>query len=245
MSGWPRRPPTSSLAATDVADLLVRKGMPFREAHGVVGRPGARGARARRGALRAHAGRPPPPLGAARRLLLRGARSDGLARVEGLGGRHGLGSGRRAARGGRAALAELREDARRDRGARHGPAGRRGFFERSVHEVARDLVGCALLVRRRGRGDRGGRELRARRSRLPRLRRAHPANRAAVRPARARLRVPLVRHPRLPQLRLRARGRGGCGADPGARAALGDRGDARAGAGARRAARAVLRARAS
>ena len=25
------------LAATDVADLLVRKGMPFREAHGVVG----------------------------------------------------------------------------------------------------------------------------------------------------------------------------------------------------------------
>ena len=25
------------LAATDIADLLVRRGMPFREAHGVVG----------------------------------------------------------------------------------------------------------------------------------------------------------------------------------------------------------------
>ena len=37
-------------AATDVADLLVRKGMPFREAHGVVGRAGARCARAGQGA---------------------------------------------------------------------------------------------------------------------------------------------------------------------------------------------------
>ena len=32
------------LAATDVADLLVRRGVPFREAHGVVGGAGARGA---------------------------------------------------------------------------------------------------------------------------------------------------------------------------------------------------------
>ena len=30
------RPATSSSRATDVADLLVRRGMPFREAHGVV-----------------------------------------------------------------------------------------------------------------------------------------------------------------------------------------------------------------
>ena len=44
------------LAATDVADLLVRKGMPFREAHGVVGGLVRDGARARLAALRA---RPP------------------------------------------------------------------------------------------------------------------------------------------------------------------------------------------
>ena len=30
------RPPTSCIAATDIADLLVRRGVPFREAHGIV-----------------------------------------------------------------------------------------------------------------------------------------------------------------------------------------------------------------
>ena len=30
------------IAATDVADLLVRQGVPFREAHGIVGGRGAR-----------------------------------------------------------------------------------------------------------------------------------------------------------------------------------------------------------
>ena len=72
------------LAATDIADLLVRKGMPFREAHGVVGGAGARGARAGQGAVRADARGPGPPLGAARRLLLRGAR----ARASGSSRRH-------------------------------------------------------------------------------------------------------------------------------------------------------------
>ena len=36
-SGSPPPPADEMVAATDVADLLVRKGMPFREAHGVVG----------------------------------------------------------------------------------------------------------------------------------------------------------------------------------------------------------------
>ena len=35
------------LAATEVADLLVRRGVPFREAHGIVGEPGPRRGRAR------------------------------------------------------------------------------------------------------------------------------------------------------------------------------------------------------
>ena len=59
------------------------------------------------------------------------------------------------------------------------------FFDRSVHEVARDLIGCELLVDGRRRGDRRDRELRARRSCLPRLRRAHRAHRDALRSARA------------------------------------------------------------
>ena len=47
-SGWPRPRRDEMVAATDVADLLVRKGMPFREAHGVVGGLVRDGARARR-----------------------------------------------------------------------------------------------------------------------------------------------------------------------------------------------------
>ena len=41
------------IAATDVADLLVRQGVPFREAHGIVGGGRARGRRARQAAVRA------------------------------------------------------------------------------------------------------------------------------------------------------------------------------------------------
>ena len=88
------------LAATDIADLLVRKGMPFREAHGVVGGAGARGARSGQGAVRADPRGPGPPLGAARRLLLRRAALGPVARVEDIGGRHRVGAGRRAARRG-------------------------------------------------------------------------------------------------------------------------------------------------
>ncbi len=131
-------------AATDVADLLVRRGLPFREAHGVVGSLvryaldhdiglSADSARAARGLL-----------GAARRRVLRGARERELARFEALRRRH-LG------------------------GVARGPAGRRpradppplgvtpaplpqSFFERDVVEVARELIGCTLEL-----GGRGGR----------------------------------------------------------------------------------------
>ena len=71
------------LAATDVADLLVRKGMPFREAHGVVGglvRTALERGRRALGALdpRTLA----RALRAARRRVLRGALGRGVARVE-------------------------------------------------------------------------------------------------------------------------------------------------------------------
>ena len=186
-------------------------------------RAGPRGARAGQGAVRADAGGAAPPLGPARRLLLRGAALGAMAGVEGA---------RPAAPRRRGSPSSSRRPGPRSRrsGGEHAGCSasrrlERGFFDRSVHDVARDLIGCALLVRRGRRGDRGVRELRARRSRLPRVRRADAANRAPVRPARARLRLPLLRRPLLPQLRLRARGRGGRGADPGAGAALGDRGD--------------------
>ena len=66
------------------------------------------------------------------------------------------------------------------------------------------------------------------RARLPRLRRADAALGARCSGRRARLRLPLLRHPRAAQRGLRARGRGRRGPHPRARAARGHRGDARA-----------------
>ena len=82
----------------------------------------------------------------------------------------------------------------------------RDFFARSVHEVAPDLIGVTLLV-----DGVGGPivEVEAYDHEDPA---AHGyggqdrAQRLDVRAARARLRLPLVRHPLVPQLRLRAGG---------------------------------------
>ena len=129
-------------AATDIADLLVRKGMPFREAHGVVG-------------------------GLVREALEHGKALSELTREE--LGRHSellddsfyealrperwLESKRSAGGTASARLAEQLEAARA--ALRGDPAVstqgslRAGstaeFFDRSVHDVARDLIGCALL----------------------------------------------------------------------------------------------------
>src|SRR5205085_9107830 len=81
-------------------------------------------------------------------------------------------------------------------------------------------------LRRGGGHDRRDRELRARRPGVPRLRGLDRADGPAVWPAGARLRLPLLRHPRMPQLRLRAGRSGGGGPDPRDRAAIGTRGDA-------------------
>ena len=95
------------LAATDVADLLVRKGMPFREAHGVVG-----------GLVRdaLERGKPlseltPDDLRRHSELLddsyYEVLASGRVARDRRLGRRHGVGPRRRAARGRPGGLAEL------------------------------------------------------------------------------------------------------------------------------------------
>ena len=86
-------------AATDVADLLVRKGMPFREAHGVVGGLVRDALEQGKPLSELTPERPSPSFGAARRLLLRGARFGFVAREQGLGGRDGVDPGCRAARG--------------------------------------------------------------------------------------------------------------------------------------------------
>ena len=97
---------------------------------------------------------------------------------------------------------------------------RKDFFARSVHEVAPELVGATLLVGRRRRAHRRGRGLRPRRSRRAQLPREDGAQRVDVRPAWARVRLPLVRRPLVPEPRVRGRKR---------RPAASARADARAG----------------
>ncbi len=137
------------LAATEIADLLVRRGVPFREAHGIVGGL-VRDARRERQALSELS-----PGGAARALrapgrgLLRGARAQQLAGVEADRGGHRL----RAARAQLELAAETLDAVRARVSRREGmsvgdAAGERlgaGFFDRSVHEVARELIGCRLF----------------------------------------------------------------------------------------------------
>ena len=173
------------IAATDVADLLVRQGVPFREAHGIVG-----------GVVRAavERGKPLSELtddelrrarpAATSRGVPGAARAELVARVEGLRRRH---------------LARARARPARSGAARAGGgAGLRleqDFYARSVHDVARDLIGCVVRHGETAGPHRRDRELPHGRARLPRLRRRHAAHRDAVRPAGRRLRVLLVRHP--------------------------------------------------
>ena len=89
----------------------------------------------------------------------------------------------------------------------------------------RRLRGAPRRHRGAHRRDRG---LPPHRGRLPRLRRPDRAHLDALRAAGHGLRVPLLRHPRPAQRRLRARGRRRRGADPRARAARRRRADARA-----------------
>ena len=182
------------LAATEVADLLVRKGVPFREAHGIVGglvRDALEQGKplselTPRGAARA--------LRASRRLLLRGAARDSWLeskRIEGGTASEALAARSTSPRDARRRQGASARERRRWSGARSERLDA-GFFARSVHVVARDLIGCRLLFRWLRRRDRRDRELRARRPRLPRLRRA---DRRAPRSSSARPAAPTSTSP--------------------------------------------------
>ena len=131
-----------------------------------------------------------------------------MARFEALVRRYVGGPARRAARGGAPARS------RRLGAAAPWQRARCRLLRSSVHEVARELIGCELLGRGRRRNDRRDRELRARRPGVPRLRRPDAPYRDPVRAARPRLRLPVVRHPQPSERGLRARGECRGGADP-------------------------------
>ena len=90
-SAWRAAASDELIAATDVADLLVRLGMPFREAHGVVAGlvrtaldAGSALFAAEREELAAHSERWPPTTSEFHEVLAQAL----VARVEGLRGRH-------------------------------------------------------------------------------------------------------------------------------------------------------------
>ena len=106
------------------------------------------------------------------------------------------------------------------------PSLRRPFFARSVHDVAPDLIGATLLI-----DGVGGRivEVEAYHHTDPAAHsfRGHDrTQRRDVRPAGLRLRLPLLRHPLVPEFRLRAGRLGQRRADPRHRAAGGPGQDA-------------------
>ena len=136
------------LAATEIADLLVRRGVPFREAHGIVG-----------GLVRdaVEQGKPlseltPEELG---------ERSEHLddSYYEVLQRSSWLESKRIAGGTGSVPLGRPARQRPRDPGRGQGAGARRAllsaraaaerleraFFDRSVHDVARELVGCRLF----------------------------------------------------------------------------------------------------
>ncbi len=100
------------IAATDVADLLVRRGVPFREAPRYRRRPRTHGRPQRPPALGAQPRRARRAQRRARRRVLRGARAALLAGVEGLRGRNLARPCSRAARRWRARRSRTRPDVR-------------------------------------------------------------------------------------------------------------------------------------
>ena len=203
------------LAATDLADALVKEGVPFREAHGLVG-----------GLVKAavDSGKPLSELA--------DSELDGVPENARKRSARALESGQtiesKVSLGGTASgplSAATRAGAR---GAQRTARVNRDFFDRSVHEVARELIGCELTV-----GEAAGvivetEAYDADGSRLPRLHRPDRPERGALRASRPRLRLPLLRDPQPAERGRRAGGKRRGGPDPRPRADPRNRGDARA-----------------
>ena len=212
-----------ALAATDVADLLVKRGVPFRTAHGIVG-----------GLVRAAEEQGKPHVGAEPRTSWRSWRRTWAP------------SSTRCSATGRGWSPRSPRAARRCRAcATSSPRHAICWPRRALERPAARAACCRLLRPPGGGGGRRPRGLRAppRRHRGPhrrnrglpreraRLPRPHRADRPHARPVRAagpRVRVPLLRRARAAQRRQRGRWGGSSGAHPRARSARRARHDARA-----------------
>ena len=199
-------------AATDIADLLVKRGVPFRQAHGTVG--AVVRAAVERGKQLSELDRDelaelaPGLDDAYYELLQEGAwleskRSEGgtaqpRVRDQLAQARHILDETRGVTVRPRSLPGRVLRPPGAGRGARPG--------------------GLPAPPRRHGGPDRGDRGLPPHRARLPRPRRADPAHPGAARRPGPGLRLPLLRHPRPAERRLRGRGRRGRGAHPRGRA---------------------------
>ena len=170
------------IAATDLADLLVKRGTPFREAHGVV----AGLVREAVESGRSLADVAVPALGPEAADVL--GRARGWSRRSARAGRRSPACASSWRRRGRGSMTECRptrlprpcSPTARSPGPRRGP----------------DLVGCRPRARRGGRDHRRDGGLPPLRAGLPRLRRPDGADLHALRPSGDGLRLPLVRDPR-------------------------------------------------
>ena len=157
-SGWPTRAPQGFALATDIAEWLVRQGVPFREAHEVGGRLRPSGRGARRRALGPHRRR------AARRSATHLTPAvRGVLSVRGCA-RRALGVRRHCARTG--ARAADRRDRRRRRRRRLGRVPTRGLSRGPVARGSGAARGRSTTARRpRWRATCSARSSRARRPR--------------------------------------------------------------------------------
>ena len=204
------------IAAVDVADMLVKRGVPFRQSHGIVaglvrdgGRVGPR--RCRELSLEELA----RALRRARRGVLRGAIPGVVARVQGERGRD-----RRWRGCASSSPTRGRRWTRRPR-RRRSTTGRCSRSHRTCSGCVVSFGGCSGVIV----------ETEAYHFSEPACHAyvgVTPRTARAVRAAGDRLRLPLLRDPRAAERGLRARGRRRGGADPRAGAAARARRDARA-----------------
>ena len=113
------------IAATDVADLLVRRGVPFRQSHGIVAGLVRETLAAGRSLSSSRREELAAPLARARRRVLRAALPARVARVQGVRGRDRAAARARAARAGAGRAQRVNRDVLRARRRRGGARPRR------------------------------------------------------------------------------------------------------------------------